>query len=54
MNLVSAGDVVALVFWKEAIIYRFEGVCMSIRYKSLTNVNTNICLRNVLFGIGIE
>jgi len=27
---------------------------MSIRYKSLTNVNTNICLRNVLFGIGIE
>lgn len=52
--LVSAGDVVALVFWNEALIYRFEGICISIRYKSLKNINSNICLRNVLFGIGIE
>jgi len=51
---ITAGDIIALVFWKEAIIYKFEGICLSVRYKSQLNSNAGLCVRNVLFGIGIE
>ena len=43
-----------LVYWKEAILYRFEGICIVIRNKSLRNLNTSLIIRNILSGIGIE
>lgn len=51
---ITSGDIIALVFWKEAIIYRFEGICFSIKNKSLTNFNTSISVRNVILGVGVE
>jgi len=51
---IAGGDIIALVFWKDAIIYRFEGICLAVRSKSQMNPNAGICVRNVLFGIGIE
>ena len=52
--LISAGDVVALVFWNEAIIYRFEGICICIRKKNMKKVDSSLILRNVLGSIGVE
>jgi len=52
--LIKAGDILSVIFRKRSIIYRFEGVCISIKNKKLLNINSSIILRNVLFGIGIE
>lgn len=51
---IKAGDILSVIFRKRSIIYRFEGVCISIKNKKLLNINSSITLRNVLFGIGIE
>lgn len=51
---ITSGDIIALVFWKEAIIYRFEGICIAIKKKSLTQFNTSVCVRNVILGVAIE
>jgi len=37
MLFVSSGDILVVTFWKEALIYRFEGICIAIRKKKLTN-----------------
>jgi ribosomal protein L19 len=52
--LFSVGDILVVTFWKNAILYRFEGICISIRKKKLLNFNTTIILRNIIMGIGIE
>jgi ribosomal protein L19 len=51
---VNTGDIIALVFWKDAIIYRFDGICIAVKKFSLLNLETSICVRNVILGIGIE
>lgn len=51
---VTAGDIVVVAFWKAAIIYRFEGICIAVRKKSLSVLNTTLILRNVISGVGIE
>lgn len=51
---ITSGDIIALVFWKEAILYRFEGICIAIKKNSLTHFNTSVCVRNVILGVGIE
>jgi len=60
-NLVSsnqgyivAGDILLFAFWKEARAYKFEGICLAIKKKSLNLLNTTIILRNVIFRVGIE
>jgi len=50
----TPGDIIAVSFWKRSYIYRFEGICMRIRKKSLLNSDASFTLRNILFGIGIE
>lgn len=50
----SAGDVFAVIFWKRSYIYRFEGICISRRKKSLLDPDAALILRNVLLGVGIE
>lgn len=51
---ITTGDVIAIVFWKEAIIYRFEGICFSIRKNSLLCTDVILVLRNVIMGVSIE
>lgn len=51
---INTGDVLALVLWKKALIYKFEGICLKIKKKSLTNLNTSVCLRNMFNKCGIE
>lgn len=58
-NLVEAlafnpGDVVVVVYWKEYIVYRFEGLCIAIKKRSLKNLDVSLILRNVILGVGIE
>jgi len=50
----STGDIIVIVFWKEYIVYRFEGLCISIKKKSLMKQNVSLVLRNVILGVGIE
>jgi len=51
---ITTGDVIAVVFWKEAIIYRFEGICFSIKKRSLLCADVVLVLRNVITGVSIE
>lgn len=51
---INTGDIIALVFWKDAIIYRFDGICIAIKKFSLLQLEAGLCLRNVILGIGIE
>lgn len=50
----SSGDIVVVVFWKEYIVYRFEGICISIKKKSLSSSDVSLTLRNVILGVGVE
>jgi len=50
----KSGDILVVVYCKETIIYRFEGICIAIRRKLLKELDTVLCIRNILFGIGIE
>lgn len=51
---VNTGDILVVIFWKEAIIYRFEGICISIKKKSLAKPDVTLILRNIVMGVGIE
>jgi len=51
---VVVGDIIAISFWKAAIVYKFEGICIAIKKKSLLNINTSLIIRNVISGVGIE
>ena len=48
---INSGDIIVLAFWKEAMIYRFEGICMAVKRKSLLKIDTTLHLRNVILGI---
>lgn len=48
------GDIISIVFWKEALIYRFEGICFAIRKSSLLCTDVMLLLRNVVMGISVE
>lgn len=50
----KAGDILEIVFFRKGLPYTFEGICLSIKNKSLQNNNSSFILRNVLSGIGIE
>lgn len=41
----NVGDILLIIFWKESIVYRFEGICISIKNKSLMKPNTSLILR---------
>lgn len=49
-----SGDIIVVVFWKSYIVYRFEGICIAIKKRSLQNSNVSLVLRNVILGVGIE
>lgn len=51
---IKTGDILSVIFRKRSIIYRFEGICMSIKNKALMSLNSSIMLRNILFGISVE
>jgi len=51
---ISTGDIITLVFWREAIVYKFEGICIALKKKSLDHINVTICVRNIIDQIGIE
>jgi len=50
----SPGDVIVIVYWKNYIVYRFEGLCIAIKKQSLKNLDVSLILRNVILGVGIE
>ena len=43
-----------MVFWKSYVVYRFEGICISITKKSLVKPDVSLILRNVILGVGVE
>jgi len=51
---ITRGDILAVVFRKQSIIYKFEGICLSLKHKGLSNINSSLLLRNIYFGIGLE
>ena len=51
---VVAGDILVITFWKAAIVYRFEGICIAVKKKSLRIIDSTLILRNVISGVGIE
>ena len=53
-NYIVAGDILSIAFWKAAKAYKFEGICLAVRKKSLSLLNTTVILRNVIFRVGIE
>ena len=50
----SVGDIINVTYISKYIIYGFEGICISKKKKNITLPNTNIILRNVLLGVGVE
>jgi ribosomal protein L19 len=50
----SVGDVLIVFFWVKGLLYRFEGICICIRKKSIKNIDSSLILRNVLSSIGVE
>jgi ribosomal protein L19 len=48
------GDILVIVYWKQSIIYRFEGICISIKKNAINSPNVSIILRNVIMGVGLE
>ena len=50
----NTGDIVVVVYWKDYIVYRFEGLCIAIKKKSLKNLDVSLVLRNVILGVGVE
>lgn len=50
----STGDILNVTFWKSNIIYRFEGICISLKKKSLIKPDVSMILRNIILGVGIE
>jgi len=51
---ISTGDILTLVFWREAIVYKFEGICIALRKKSLSHIDVTVCVRNIIERVGIE
>ena len=52
--LFSAGDIVSVFLEVAGLLVRFKGICISIRGKSLGNVNCSFRLRNIVNKVGIE
>ena len=50
----NVGDILIVFFWVKGLLYRFEGICISLKKRNLLNVNSILVLRNVLSNIGIE
>jgi len=50
----NTGDIVVVVYWKDYIVYRFEGLCISIKFKKLARQDVSLVLRNVVLGVGVE
>jgi len=50
----SRGDILTVNFWAKTYRYHFEGICLSLKKKTLSRHNTTLVLRNVLFRIGVE
>lgn len=52
-NKFLVGDILNIIYWKDGIIYKCEGVCISIK-KKLSNIDSSFILRNVILGVGLE
>jgi ribosomal protein L19 len=50
----NTGDVVSLSFRNKGLNYFFEGICISIKYKSFLSPECSFILRNILSGVGVE
>jgi len=48
------GDILIVFFWVKGLLYRFEGICISLKKKNLLHIDTTLILRNVLSSIGVE
>jgi len=48
------GDIIIVFFWVNGVLYRFEGICISIKKKNFKKVDVVVVLRNILSGIGVE
>lgn len=51
---VIKGDILNVTYWIRNYKYKFEGICLSIKYKNWGNKNISIILRNVIELTGVE
>lgn len=51
---INVGDILIVFFWIKGQLFRFEGICISIKWRNILNVNTNLLLRNIISGVGVE
>jgi ribosomal protein L19 len=48
------GDVVEVAYYRQNIMFKFEGVCISVRRKGFVLPDLVFTLRNVVWGVSIE
>lgn len=52
--LIKIGDVLSVYYASGPFVYHFKGICMTLQKKSQIKKTSNLTLRNVYYGIGIE
>lgn len=50
----QGGDILKLVFNRGGYGYYFEGLCLVIRKRHFLSKHTSLCLRNIVYGVGME
>lgn len=50
----TAGDIINVVYFKKALGFTFEGICLAVRKLSFSLPNTSFLLRNVILSVGME
>lgn len=49
-----AGDIIRVYFSKGSTNFFFEGICLSIHFRTLLNKQASFLIRNIIIGVGIE
>jgi ribosomal protein L19 len=50
----SVGEFLKIMLYYKNSPLIFEGLCLSISHKNFKSINTSVCLRNIILGVGIE
>jgi len=50
----QGGDILKLIFSRGGYGYYFEGLCLVLRKRNFLSKHTSLCLRNIIYGVGIE
>jgi len=53
-SFIYPGDVLEIFFIKQGTLFKFEGLCLSIRKRFFSDPNTSVLLRTNIQNVGIE